>query len=76
MAEPVAITTEVLDALNLGRHDLVAVQRVRRIFEAAGLPVRPHQLEIAEVARLRDMAAGIARDADDMEGSWPAGWSR
>jgi hypothetical protein len=63
----VDITTEVLDAVNTGRHDLAAVQQARKVLEAAGCTVRLHQLEKQEIKRLRDASKKFAADADAME---------
>jgi hypothetical protein len=63
----VKITTDVLDAMNTGmHHNLTLVTRARRILEAAGCEVEAHPIELAEVDRLRKMAAQLSADAERM----------
>jgi hypothetical protein len=62
------ITTEVLDAMNTGRHDLATVRHARRILEAVGLEVAVHPLEAQEAKRLRKLAAQTLAEADGLDG--------
>ena len=63
----VKITTAVLDAMNTGQHhDLRLVTRARAILEAAGCEVEPHEIELAEINRLREQARTLNREADTL----------
>lgn len=64
----VKITLPVLDVLNDGSNDLRAVQKVRRILEAAGLKVALHNLEAKEAKRLREAAVRFMAEADALDG--------
>jgi hypothetical protein len=64
----VEITTAVLDAMNTGRHDLATVRHARKILEAAGLTVAPHDMEQHEATRLRELAAKTLAEADSLDG--------
>lgn len=64
----VAITRQVLDAMNSGRHDLTTVRHARMILEAAGVEVDVHPFESAEAIRLREMARKTLAEADELDG--------
>lgn len=65
--EAVEITQAVYDAARCGRAHLADAEFVRGIFEAAGIRVQPQRAELEEVARLRDAAANLVRQADCLQ---------
>lgn len=63
----VRITQAVLDAAKAGRGTLDEVRWVRGIFEAAGVSVEPHKVELNEISRLRSRAEDLMRQASLLE---------